>query len=68
MVRMRVLISLGLLVVAGCSSTCKDRTSHSNIFGGGTYHSCDFECCRNEKECRCSGTCPCWKRSDHPKN
>jgi hypothetical protein len=63
------LIALGLLVLAGCSSTCKDGNGRASLFNGfqSNYHACDFECCRGEKECRCSGTCPCWKQENHPK-
>lgn len=65
---MRAFAAAGLLLLtcAGCSSTCADG-NRGILWFSRTYHSCDMECCPKDpdaekKECRCSASCPCWKR------
>jgi hypothetical protein len=64
---MRRLIALALLAVGGCTATCKDGWRKNTVISDSTFVSCDFECCRKEKDCSCSKTCPCWNQSTHPK-
>lgn len=54
-------VALLCLCAVGCSSTCKDGTGFL-IWERGEYKACGQECHTEGKECRCSSTCPCWKK------
>ncbi|HXX92721.1 MAG TPA: hypothetical protein VEN81_03750 [Planctomycetota bacterium] len=64
---MREWVALAFLGLGGCASNCQDGWGKPAVLNDATYHTCDFECCRNEKSCGCSKTCPCWNQSKHPK-
>lgn len=57
--------ALLMLACVGCSSTCKD--GQRGLFPmWRNYHACEMECHPPEgeeaAECRCSNSCPCWKK------
>ena len=60
------LLTIALLSVVGCSSTCHDGQKE-NILGGGiygpdrySYSPCKMGCMKGTKTCGCSKQCPCW--------
>lgn len=67
--------ALAVLCICGCQMNCKDGFTPAGNFvtgysymNGTDYRACNATCCGTAEGwsyCKCSSTCPCWKRRDH---
>ena len=62
-------VLLVLIAIPACAnSPCRDGQTGAGLYTGyqTRYRACKNQCLAGEKQCACSGTCPCWKSAGHP--